>query len=154
VAGDLGRGQAAPVGEHDGLALAVRQAADRGAHLPALDRRRGARGDRRGALGQAPEALADAAGRLRLATHVERARARHEAQVRLEPAAAGVERVGPAPQPQEDVLHDVLRARVVVEHRHRRRVHAARVAGVHAGERGGVVEAVLAQRRHGGTAPS
>ena len=54
------------------------------------------------------QAVGRAAAHLALAPQVERARAAHQAQVGAEVAARGIERARPAPEAQEDVLHDVL----------------------------------------------
>ena len=111
---DLVGGQAAPVGEHERLALGLGQRAERLAH------RRGARsrarpsrpgGPRRAAPRWATTSLRRsrrAAGGLALAPEVQRAAAGHEAQVAAELAAARVELLRVAPDAQEDVLRDVL----------------------------------------------
>src|SRR3954466_15015069 len=121
--GDLVRGQPAPVGEHERLALRLGQAAQRVAHalagVVALDRGGGL------LLHARPRTPPDdlqpvprAPGRLALAPQVERARARHEAEVGAELAAVGVERGRAAPDTQEDVLDDVLRLGGVAEDAH------------------------------------
>jgi len=59
--------------------------------------------------------LGGAPAHLSLAPDVERAGAAHEAQIGPEVPAPRIERAWPAPQPQKNVLHHVLRQRGVVQ---------------------------------------
>src|SRR4051794_25225256 len=145
VPGDLVRGQPAPVGEQDGLALGLGQLADGGGDLRALGPAE--RGLDRGLVRAAlvagdddAQAVSGPAGGLALAEQVDGPRTGHEAQVRADLPAAGVVALGMAPEAQEHVLGDVLGLRGVAEHALGHGVDAAVVLGVDALELGGIGE--------------
>ena len=169
VRGDLRRRQPADVRERDRAALLGRQGAQGDAEPRALGRAQDdavGRVGRRGAQVRPGRGAAPGAGRVRgddaaaravaglaLPPEVERPRARHEPQERAQVAARRVEGLGPPPQAQEDVLHDVLGARRVAQDDERGPVDGRRVLGEHAGEAARVAE-IRRRGTLGGHAPS